>query len=134
MQTQTTTPPAPVKKATAGFIISLIGGIIDAIIALIIIGIGSALSSFGGIPGSPIDLTGVTGGFGLAITTWGAIGLIMSIIVIIGAVLIYMPGKEIIGGILVLIFSIIGFPFNLGGIFIGLILGIVGGALGLAKK
>jgi len=45
-----------------------------------------------------------------------------------------MPGKEVIGGILVLVFSVISLFFTLGGLIIGLILGIVGGALGIAKK
>jgi len=63
----------------------------------------------------------------------GVISLIFGIIVLIGAFLIYMPGKEVIGGILVLIFSILSI-FVGGGFLIGLILGIIGGALGLAKK
>ena len=65
--------------------------------------------------------------------TLAAIGVILAILVIIGAILIYMPGKEIIGGILVIIFSILSI-FIGGGFLIGLILGIIGGALGLAKK
>lgn len=126
-------PPAPVKKATAGFIISLIAGIIDAIAALIIIATASLIGQLGE------TIPGLEPGIGLgiaeaALTTWGAIGLIMAIVVIIGAILIYMPGKEVVGGILVLIFSIISFPFTLGGLIIGLILGIIGGALGIAKK
>jgi hypothetical protein len=44
-----------------------------------------------------------------------------------------MPGKEIIGGIIVLIFSIISIV-ALGGFIIGMILGIIGGILGLLKK
>jgi hypothetical protein len=56
-----------------------------------------------------------------------------AIIIFIGAYLIYMPGRETLGGILVLIFSIVSFIGG-GGFFIGAILGIVGGALGLAKK
>jgi len=134
LQTQSTTataPPAEVKKerATAGFIISLIGGIIDAIVAMFIIAAASVIGGLGDIA----DL-GVASGLGVALATWGAIGLIMAILVIIGAILIYMPGKEVVGGILVLVFSIISLPFTLGGLIIGLILGIVGGALGIAKK
>ena len=116
-----------VKRATAGFIVSLIGGIIDAIVALIIIGVG------GFIAGVEETVPGVSE-IGLLTATWGAIGLILAILVIVGAILIYMPGKEVIGGILVLVFSIISLFFTLGGLIIGLILGIVGGALGIAKK
>lgn len=133
MQTPSTTPPAQVKRATAGFIISLIGGIIDAIVALLII----AAASWIGQLEETIPGFGIGPGLGLAeavLATWGAIGLILAIVVIIGAILIYMPGKEVIGGILVLIFSIISLFFTLGGLIIGLILGIIGGALGIAKK
>ncbi len=120
-----------VKRATAGFIVSLIGGIIDAIVAVIIIAAASWVAEFGeSIPGYGFG-AGLTAAF---LATWGAIGLILAILVIIGAVLIYMPGKEVIGGILVLVFSIISFFFTAGGLFIGLILGIIGGALGIAKK
>jgi len=120
-----------VKKATAGFIVSLIGGIIDALVAVIMIAAASWMAEFGesiGYPGFGAELAAA------ALATWGAIGLILAILVIIGAVLIYMPGKEVIGGILVLVFSIISLFFTAGGLFIGLILGIIGGALGIAKK
>jgi len=70
---------------------------------------------------------------GAAFAVYGAIGLLFAIIVIVGAILIYRPGKEILGGILVLVFSILSIIIG-GGFFIGLILGIVGGALGIAKK
>lgn len=120
-----------VKRATAGFIVSLIGGIIDAIVAVLIIAAASWMAEVGE------SMPGYRFGAGLAtavLATWGAIGLILAILVIIGAVLIYMPGKEVISGILVLVFSIISLFFTAGGFFIGLILGIIGGALGIAKK
>jgi hypothetical protein len=65
--------------------------------------------------------------------TLAAIGAILAIIVIIGAILIYIPGKETIGGILVIIVSLISIVIG-GGFIIGLILGIIGGILGLYKK
>jgi hypothetical protein len=129
LQTQTTAPPTVVKKATAGFIISLIAGIIILINALFIF----ALSSFvGSIIGSA-GISGVTDVVAAGVVLYGAIGLLFAIIVIVGAIMIYMPGRETIGGILVLIFSILSIIIG-GGFFIGLILGIIGGALGLAKK
>jgi len=127
-----------VKRATAGFIVSLIGGIIDALVAVLLIAAASWMAEaetlvefmhrYGhGMAWSLVELQRL-------LTTLGVIGLILAILVIVGAVLIYMPGKEVIGGILVLVFSIINMFFTLGGFFIGLILGIVGGALGIAKK
>ena len=115
------------KRATAGFILSLIAGTIDTIVALIIIGFGSFLvgvESYFGI-GQIV---------GFAVTTVGAIGLGLAILVIIGAIMIYMPGCEIIGGIFVLVFSLISWFFTRGGLYMGLILGILGGLLGIAKK
>lgn len=127
-----------VKRATAGFILSLVGGIIDAIVAVLFIAVASWIAE------TETLLEFMRGyGHGMAwglielqqlLVTLGVIGLILAILVIIGAILIYMPGKEVIGGILVLVFSIINFFPTLGGFFIGSILGIIGGALGIAKK
>ena len=69
-------------------------------------------------------------GLGLAIA---AVGLIFGIIVLIGTWMMMKPGKETAGGIIVLIFSILSIIIG-GGFLIGMILGIVGGALALAKK
>jgi hypothetical protein len=115
-----------VKKATAGFIVSLIAGILILINGLLVVAVFAALGDMMSIiPG----LEGLEG----IMTAIGAIGLIFGILVLIGAILIYMPGKEIIGGILVLVFSILSI-FIGGGFFIGMILGIVGGILGIIKK
>ena len=113
------------KKATVGFIISLIAGILILINGLLFVGIAGIVGS---IPGMDV-IPGITE----MIAGFATVGLIFAIIVIIGAILIYMPGKEIIGGILVLIFSILSI-FIGGGFLIGLILGIIGGILGILKK
>jgi len=110
-----------VKKATAGFIVSLIAGILILINGLIFIAGAAIFESLG------------LGMFTGMVAAFGAVGLIFAILVIIGAILIYMPGREVIGGILVIIFSILSI-FIGGGFIIGLILGIIGGALGIAKK
>jgi hypothetical protein len=122
-----TTTTAP-KKATAGFIISLIAGIMILFNALVFF----ALTSFVGSIPMPVTIPGMELAEAV-FATIGMIGLVFAIIVIIGAILIYMPGKEIIGGILVLIFSILSIIIG-GGFVLGLILGIIGGALGIAKK
>ena len=114
-----------VKKATVGFIISLIAGILILINSLLFVAVAGMIES---IPGMDL-IPGITE----MIAGFAAVGLIFAIIVIIGAILIYMPGKEIIGGILVLIFSILSI-FIGGGFLIGLILGIIGGILGILKK
>jgi len=133
LQTQPATPPNGVKKATAGFIISLFAGILILINALVWFALSSVISSFSSfipaIPGVP----GVAEAAAATISLLGAVGLVFAIIVILGAIMIYMPGREIVGGILVLICSIISIVIG-GGFILGLILGIIGGALGIAKK
>lgn len=65
--------------------------------------------------------------------TIAVIAVIFGILVILGAFWMKKQGKETTGGILTLIFSILSFLTG-GGFIIGAILGIVGGALGIAKK
>ena len=121
-----------IKKATAGFVVSLIAGILILINGVALIWLYTAIKTFTGfMPQMP--MTGAAQAMGSFWAMMGVISLIFGIIVLIGAFLIYMPGKEVIGGILVLIFSILSI-FVGGGFLIGLILGIIGGALGLAKK
>jgi len=126
----TTPPPAAPKRATIGFVISLIAGILILINALMLFALRSVI---GGLVPSVPGVVDVGALAEAMITLWGAVGLIFAIIVMVGALLIYMPGKETIGGVLVLVFSILSIVTG-GGFFLGLILGIVGGALGIAKK
>jgi len=127
----TTTPTAP-KRAMAGFVISFIAGIFIILGGLALVALQSFINSVIDIIPMPVTIPGI--GFAESVfATIGAIGLVFGIIVIVGAFLIYMPGKEIIGGIIVLIFSIISIV-AMGGFIIGMILGIIGGILGLLKK
>ena len=113
-----------VKRATAGFIVSLIAGILILINAIAFFALADFIESLGGV--LPFFVEGI-------FETLGAAGAIIALVVILGGFLIYMPGKETIGGIIVIIFSILSI-FIGGGFLIGLILGIIGGILGLAKK
>lgn len=113
-----------VKKATAGFIVSLIAGVLILLNGLMFLALAEFIEDLGAFfPDFISDI----------FTGMAAVGVIFALLVIIGAILIYMPGKEVIGGILVIIFSILSIVIG-GGFLIGLILGIIGGALGLAKK
>ncbi|MEM2111426.1 MAG: hypothetical protein QXX08_06065 [Candidatus Bathyarchaeia archaeon] len=116
------------KRATAGFVISLIAAILILINAIIIAFASAILGAVG--LATLVNILEFAGGLLIA---YAIIGMIFAILVLIGAVLIYIPGKEVVGGILVIIFSILSIITG-GGFLIGLILGIVGGALGLAKK
>ena len=64
----------------------------------------------------------------------GVIAVIFGVIVIVGAVLRYTPGKENTCGIIVLVFSLLSI-LTFGVIsLVGLILGVIGAALALAKE
>jgi len=122
------TLPKPVaKKATVGFALSLTGGILILLQGTIRLVRAQWIVEFG-----MDEFRRRIFGEVLA-TTLGIIAVVFGIIVIIGAYLIYQLGKEVVGGILVIVFSAVSI-FTGGGYLIGLILGIVGGALGLAKR
>jgi hypothetical protein len=70
---------------------------------------------------------------GLALEAIGAIAIVFGILILIGAILLYKPGYETAGGIIVLVFSVLSILTG-GGFVAGFILGIIGGALGLTKK
>ena len=105
-----------VKKTARGLIISLIAGII-----ILVNGIGFvALAGFASAGGDIL----------LPLTDFvvlSVIGVILGILVIVSAILISIPGKEFIGGTLVIIFSFLSLVIT-GGFGIGLILGIIGGS------
>jgi hypothetical protein len=127
-----TTASTSPKRATIGFALSLVAGIFILLNGLAFIALQSLLNSIIDFIPMPVQIPGI--GIAEAVfATIGAIGVVFAIIVLVGAFLIYMPGKEMIGGIIVLIFSILSIV-AMGGFFIGMILGIIGGALGIAKK
>lgn len=117
---------AVTEKPTAAFVLSLIGGIIiliNGVLFAVAAAIVGSLAAF---------FMPAFGALALAIAVPG---LIFGIIIIIGAALMHTtdPSKVKTGSILVLIFSILSIIIG-GGFIIGLILGVVGGALGLAWK
>jgi len=127
-----TTASTSPKRATIGFALSLVAGILILLCGIAFFALQSLLNSIIDVVPMPVTIPGI--GFAEAVfATIGAIGVVCAIIVLVGAFLIYMPGKEVIGGIIVLIFSILSIV-AFGGFIIGMILGIIGGALGIAKK
>ena len=113
------------KRASSGFILSLIAGIIILVnSSLSFFGLSEFTMSMG------VELPFV---FAATLTILWVLGTIFGFLVIIGAILIYIPGKETVGGTLAIIFSLFSIVIG-GGYFIGLILGIIGGILGLKKK
>jgi hypothetical protein len=70
---------------------------------------------------------------GLILQHVGVVATVFAVLILLGAVLIYLPGKETVGGVLVLVFSILNLLTG-GGFLVGFILGVVGGVLALIKK
>jgi hypothetical protein len=64
----------------------------------------------------------------------GAIAVLFGVLIIVGVVLLYKSGNGTVGGLIVLVFSLLSI-LTFGAIgLVGLILGIIGAALALTKK
>lgn len=108
------------KRATVGFFVSLIAGILILLNGILFGVVGSIFTVVAGLEE-------------LGITVM-ALGLFLGV-VIADAVLVYTPGKEVVGGAMVLMFSLLSILIGGGYIgIIGLIMGVIGGALAIAKK
>ena len=113
------------EKPTAGFVLSLIGGIF-----IFLVGLG--LAALGNIVGS---MPGVPLGGANALTMLGAIGAVNGLVVMIFGVLLYVrPHQHVVWGVLIIVFSVVSLFDSLGGFFIGLILGLIGGIMGVVYK
>jgi hypothetical protein len=116
------------EKPTAAFVLSFIGGTI--------ILIGGTLEFIGALAASVVvsSLFGAPVG-GLWVLL-GVLGLICGILVVVGAVMLYVnPKRNVPWGVITIIFSVISLLFAyFGGFVAGMILGIIGGALGIAWK
>jgi len=124
-QSNTKISSAP-KRATLAFALSLAGGILVLLEGIVRIIRGEALA----ILGTDRIWHKL---LGLAIRLDGVIGVVLAIIIIIGAVLVYNPKTQMAGSTIVLILAILSIISG-GGWLIGLILGVVGGILGLVSK
>lgn len=111
------------EKPTTAFVLSLIGGIFVLIASLLILAAGGIIGGF-----FPL--------FGGIVMIFGILGLLSAVLIIIGAAMINSsePGKVKTGSIIVIVFSILSLFFAGGGFFIGFILALIGGILGLTWK
>jgi hypothetical protein len=111
-------------RASAGFAVSLIGGAIITITAILLFMFWTWASPLLFLILPWLAILG----------TWiWVIGLIAGLVMMVGSALIYLPGKENAGAGIVLIFTIISLVV-LGGLIVGFTMGIVGAGLGFAKK
>ena len=130
------------EKPVTAFLLSLIGGIIillAGIVSSIWFLYGSAaMGNFGELWfGMMGGYNSMMGSFGVPLgymTSFSLLGLVAGIIVITSAVMLNMrPQERSAWSILILIFSAISF-LNMGGFFIGGILGLIGGAFAFGWK
>jgi hypothetical protein len=121
------TPPAAPKRATIGFAISLVAALIILAQGIVRIFRGEAIAFLGSEGLRPRVLAG------LRLQFVGTIAIIFAILILLGAYFIYRPGKETVGGIIVLVLAVLSIITG-GGWLAGFILGIAGGILGLLKK
>jgi hypothetical protein len=112
------------EKPTAAFVLALIGGILIFIVGLFVF--------FGSMAASSVSY--LYSVFAFSAIWFLLFGVIIGIIVIVGAFMMYSsPRQHVAWGIVVLVLSILSI-LSTGGLIIGLILGIIGGALGIAWK
>ena len=104
------------EKPTAAFLLSLIGGIFVLLGGLIVAAIGATLTFF---------LGGIGGIIGLVGALWG-------ILIIVFAVMLNSnPNNHTTYGVLILVFSLLSWFGSIGGLFLGFILGLIGGILAI---
>ena len=125
-------------RAVAPFVLSLVGGVfilLGAIVTSIFTFgsptiVGSMSSSMSGMMGGMNDrmAMGMMGVYSI----FSIIGLASGALVILGAVMLYSrPFEKDLWGAVIIAFSTLGILGGMGGFMVGLVLGIVGGALAL---
>lgn len=115
------------------FILSLLAGVLILIGGILWI-VDSDIYYYLGLRGFGLDAFYSTfGNSSPPPALLGGVAILSAIIVLIGAYYIYLlAGYEMVGGIIVLIFSIVSLVTG-GGFIIGTVLGIIGGILGMAR-
>jgi O-antigen ligase len=63
----------------------------------------------------------------------GSIGLLLSLLVFAGAVMILKGRRAVLGSAIVIACSFLSLPFTLGGLIGGMIFGLIGGLFGYAQ-
>lgn len=107
------------EKPTTAFVLSFIGAIFILIGGAIVAVAGAIVAVL--FPGVGLALAGAA--------------IVCGLLTLIGAIMLYVnPNQRQTWGIIVIVFSILSLFFCLGGFIVGLILGIIGGALAISWK
>lgn len=112
-------------RPAAGFVLSLIAGVF-LILNASILSMFHVLALFLSSMGYSFHL------FPWFFLLFMAYGTLCGIMVFVGSYLIY-KGRNVLGGILVIVFSILSLPIG-GGFIMGFLLGVIGGALAIAGR
>src|SRR3989442_1107255 len=126
-------------RAVAPFVLNLVGGVLILVGAIVtsIFAFGSStfVGSMSGMMGGMSGGMGGMGGMMIGLMMgvypiFSIIGLTSGALVIIGAVMLYgHPFEKDHWGAIVIAFSILSLLGGMGGFIVGLVLGVVGGAL-----
>ncbi len=125
------------KKPTVPYALSLIAGILTLLGGLAMAYVGVRRFDFMGrmMRGYGYAFAAVPGFFSPFMSFAGILGIIFGLVVIASAIMLNRrPAQHTTWGILIMVFSILGIFGGLGGYLVGLVLGIVGGALAVAWK
>ncbi|OLE91410.1 MAG: hypothetical protein AUF79_04760 [Crenarchaeota archaeon 13_1_20CM_2_51_8] len=125
-------------RAVAPFVLSLMGGVLILVGAIVTSIFAFGSSTFvGSMSGMMGGMSGGMGGMMIGLMMgvypiFSIIGLTSGALVIIGAVMLYgHPFEKDLWGAIVIAFSILSLLGGMGGFIVGLVLGVVGGALAL---
>lgn len=114
------------EKPTAAMVLSIIGGIFVLLGGLFIAFLGSIIGSLNIVGGGAASST---------LLVLGLVGVIFGIIMAVGGVMMYKnPQSHTMWGAIVLVLSIFSWVVAVGGLFIGFLLGLIGGILALVFK
>jgi len=126
------------EKPMVAFILSLVGGMlifVGAAVSIVWFGVGSA--PFGGFWGMMGGWHGMMGSYGFPyehLLGFSVLGLVCGVVAVIGAFMLSLrPLEHVSWGVIVLVFSAVSFV-SMGGWFVGAVLGVAGGALGIAWR
>jgi len=118
---------AAIPRLRLGFALALIGGIIILLCGIVFVAMSSELVEKLGEQQLEEELTQQ------ALSTVGILGIVLGILVIVGAILARYRERKILGGMMAIIGSLLSL-FSGGGLIVGMLLGISGGALILAAR
>ena len=118
------------EKPTAATVLSIIGGVFILLGGLVLLAFAELLQFLLVFSGESIAMDDPV----LVVRIFAAIGLVIGIVIIAGGVMMYSrPASSTAWGVIILVLSLVSILAT-GGFILGLILALIGGALGIAFK